>query len=332
VSATAPAVPDPATAVHHAGRFELESGLLLPDVRQVYVLLGELNAAKDNLIVLFHSLTGSADPREWWTDAVGPGKPIDTDRYAVLSVNLLGSCYGTTRPPEGVIVTPRDMARLVHRLVTELGVRSVALATGGSLGGMVTLEWAASFPSLTRAAVAFAAPAAHTAMAIAFNHLQRRAIELGGREGLALARMMAMTTYRTSAEFAERFGRERRVDATFQVQSYLDHQGRKLVDRFDAASYITLIDAMDAHDVGRGRGDVGSALRPFQGKLIGVGITGDLLYEPEVVRGWAEEAGGEYREIRSIHGHDAFLLEPDQVAAILRDALEAAHGATALSA
>jgi homoserine O-acetyltransferase/O-succinyltransferase len=306
---------------HHVGRFFLESGVVLEDVEQAYTLHGELNAARDNLVIVFHSLTGDADPLTWWGSVFGRGRTVDTGRWAVLSANLLGSCYGTTRPPAGVTVTPRDQARLVRRLVADLGVESVALATGGSLGGMVALEWAASFPSLTRSVVVFAAPAAHTAQAIGFNHVQRRAVQLAGEEGLAIARMLAMLTYRTAPELADRFGRERRDDGRFQVQSYLDHQGEKFRARFDRLAYLTLLDSMDAHDVGRGRGGVGPALRAFQGELLGVGIQGDLLYEPREVREWVVAAGADYIEIRSGHGHDAFLLEPDQVGQILGGAL-----------
>lgn len=314
-------------------RFELESGRVLTDLEQAYHLDGELNEARDNLVVLFHSLTGTADACAWWEGVVGPATPVDTDRHAVLCTNLLGSCYGTTGLPLGdpnpPPVTPRDMARLVRLLVAELGVESVALASGGSLGGMVALEWAASFPELTRSVVVFAAPAAHTAQAIGFNHIQRRAIEIGGAEGLALARMAAMMTYRTASELADRFGRESREDGRFQVQSYLTYQGEKLVRRFDVASYLALIDAMDAHDVGRGRGGSGAALRAFGGRLVGVGSNGDLLYAPEEVRAWTDAAGAEYREIHSVHGHDAFLLEPEQVGGILAEALERATAAPA---
>lgn len=307
---------------HRVGRFTLESGHVLEDVEQAYTLTGSPASVRHDLVVVFHSLTGDADPLGWWGDVVGPGLAIDTDRYAVLCPNLLGSCYGTSRPPDGLAVTPRDMARLARLLVEALDVRSVAVATGGSLGGMVTLEWAASFPSLTRAAVAFAAPAAHTAQAIGFNHVQRQAVELAGEAGLALARMAAMLTYRTAAELGVRFGRERRGDGRFQVQSYLDHQGARLAGRFDPVAYRTLLDAMDAHDVGRDRGGVAAALGAFGGHLTGVGIEGDLLYEPGEVREWTRSAGCRYAEIRSIHGHDAFLLESEQVGAILAGALE----------
>lgn len=327
----------PATRVHHVARFELEDGTVLHDLEQAYTLDGELNAAGDNLVVVFHSLTGAPAPREWWPGVVGPGMPLDPARYAILCTNLLGSCYGTTFPrtPDGArpVVTTRDMARLVKLLVDDLGASSVALATGGSLGGMVALEWAASFPELTRTVIAFAAPAAHPAQAIAWNHVQRRAIELAGRDGLALARMIAMISYRSAAEFDQRFGREKRDDDYFQMRSYLDHHGMKLVERFDTESYLSLIDTMDSHDVGRGRGGVAAALRGFRGRLVGVGIPGDLLYSADDVRSWVDAAGGEYRTIESTHGHDAFLLEIDQVAAILEDLLEepglmtAAHAA-----
>lgn len=309
---------------HRVGSFALENGHVLRDVEQAYTLTGELNEARDNLVVVFHSLTGDADPLRWWGDVIGPARPIDTDTHAVLCANLLGSCYGTSRPPAGVVVTPRDMARLVRLLVADLDVSSVALATGGSLGGMVTLEWVASFPALTRTAVAIAAPASHDAQAIAFNHLQRRAVQLAGEAGLGLARMAAMTTYRTAAELGARFGRERERDGRFHVQAYLDHHGESFVRRFAQASYLTLLDAMDAHDVGRGRGGVAAALRAFEGRLTAVGIPGDLLYDPAEVRAWAEAAACEYVEIHSLHGHDAFLLEPDQVGAILADALRCA--------
>ena len=309
-------------------RFTLESGEVLTGVVQAYHLDGELNAERDNLIVIFHALTGSADAvGDWWSGVAGPGRVIDTDRYAVLCANLLGSCYGTTwagrdessRPT----ITPRDQARLVHELVEELGVRSVALATGGSLGGMVAMEWACSYPELTRATVVLASPAAHTAAAIGWNHIQRRAIETGTDEGLALARMVAMMTYRTGAEFGERFGREH-AGEEFQIESYLRYQGEKLVRRFDAGSYLTLIGAMDAHDLGRGRGGVADAVAVVRGRLIGVAIPGDLLYTEADVRQWAELPGAEYQSIHSIHGHDAFLIELDQVSAILGGALEGA--------
>jgi homoserine O-acetyltransferase/O-succinyltransferase len=312
---------------HHLPSFTLESGEVLTDVVQAYHLDGELNAERDNLVIVFHALTGSADAvGDWWSSIMGPGRPVDTDRHAVLCTNLLGSCYGTTfrraepstAPP---VITPRDQTRLIHELVRTLDVASVALTVGGSLGGMVGLEWAATYPELTRCTVVLAAPGAHTASAIGWNHIQRQAIAVGGEQGLAVARMVGMMTYRTSAEFELRFGRER-APGGFQVESYLNHQGRKLVGRFEVESYLMLMGSMDAHDVGRDRGGVAEALRPVRGRLIGVGIPGDILYTDSDVRAWTDAAGAEYRRIDSIHGHDAFLIEVDQVAAILSEALE----------
>jgi homoserine O-acetyltransferase/O-succinyltransferase len=319
--------------IHRTARFAVDGGQTLRNVRQAYHLDGTLNAEGDNLVLVFHALTGDADAvGGWWSQVAGEGRAIDTGRYAVLSPNLLGSCYGTEAgngrplPPLG----PRDMARLAGLLVHELGVRSIALVAGGSLGGMVALEFIAQHPGLARSAAVFAAPAAQTALATGWGHVQRQALELGGPErGLALARMAAMLTYRTGEELEGRFGRRRRPDGTPQVHAYLDHHGDKLVRRFTAESYRTLIDAMDRHDVGRGRGGVARALDGAVQHLYAIGIPGDLLYPADEVRRWADEAGTAFREIRSIRGHDAFLIEHEQVAALLAEALLATSPAGA---
>lgn len=350
-SAASAARANRALRYQRVGDFRLESGDVLRNVVQAYHLDGALNEARDNLVLVFHALTGSADAAGgWWTDAIGPGRTIDTDRYAVLCANLLGGCYGTTfetagnreqgiggnreignsgqlqgdsREPPIPPITTRDQGRLIQGLVDELGITSVALATGGSLGGMVALEWAAQNPELARSVAIFAAPAAHSAHAIAWNHVARRAIEIGGAGGLEVARMIGMMTYRTADEQAERFGRARTADGGWAVGGYLDHHGRKLRGRFTVRSYLALLGAMDSHDVGAGRGGVAAALGAIRGLVVGVGIPGDLLYSADEVRAWTESAGAEYREIRSVTGHDAFLLEPEQVCAILEEALRA---------
>lgn len=313
--------------LHRLPHFQLESGEVLREVRQAYHIDGQLNAERDNLVVVFHDLAGSADAvGDWWRAIIGPGKTIDTTRYAVLCTNLLGSCYGTswgavmpdTRQPR---ITTRDMARLVHTLVTdELRVESVALAAGGSLGGMVTMEWVATFPSLTRAAVVFAAPAAYTAYAIAWNHLQRTAVKLAGERGMELARMIGTLANRTPEDLEERFGR-RSTELGYEVQAYLSHQGSKLVRRFRTSSYLALLDAMDSHDVARGREGVAEALRAYEGHLIGVGIPGDRLFPEEEVQAWVEQARAEYRTLESVHGHDAFFTESRQVGELLLETL-----------
>jgi homoserine O-acetyltransferase/O-succinyltransferase len=316
--------------VHRLDRFELQSGEVLSNVEQAYFLDGTLNDERDNLVVIFHALTGSADAvGDWWSDVFGPGKAVDTDRFAVLCTNLVGSCYGSTGPSEpGRCPFPRigtrDMARLVRHVVEDLGVERVRLAAGGSLGGMVALEWAATYPALTDRTLVFAAPARHTAAAIGWSHIQRRMIASAGEEGLQIARMVAMMTYRTAGELDLRFGRNRNGDGNFQVENYLSRHGEKLLARFDVESYLTLLETMDSHDVGEGRGGVAAALAPVARRLTGIGIPGDLLYREEDVLEWVNSVGAEYRQIFSITGHDAFLLEPEQVGAIFKEALEGA--------
>lgn len=315
--------------VHTVPRFELESGAVLRDLRQAYYLDGALAPERDNVVLVFHALTGSADAAgSWWRELVGPGRALDTRRHAVLCANLLGSCYGSTGPSddpgEGFpSITPRDMARFTALLLDALGIDTPLLVAGGSLGGMVAQEWAATFPERTRQVVVLAAPASHTAHAIALGHIQRALLATGPR-GIELARQVAMLSFRTDRELGLRFGRDRDDLGRWEVANYLDHQGRKLARRFDADTYRTLLHAMDAHDVGRGRGGVDAALGPVAGRITAVGVAGDQLYPAAEVRGWAEACGAAYREIQSVHGHDAFLLEAEQVGALLAEALDAA--------
>lgn len=320
--------------VHRLDRFELESGEVLHDVEQAYYLDGTLNEERDNLVLVFHALTGSADAvGDWWNNVLGPGRgAVDTSQYAILCVNFVGSCYGSTGPLDPGRVpfpslTTRDLARLNHAVVQSLGVRRVRLTTGGSLGGMVALEWIVMYPEMTDRAVVFAAPAEHTAAAIGWNHIQRTAINAATDGGLEIARMVAMMTYRTAAEFGVRFGRKRADDGPYDIERYLNRHGEKLRDRFDVRSYLTLLDVLDSHDVGRDRGGVAKALAEVGPRIVGVGIPGDMLYREEDVLQWVSACGATYRQIHSIRGHDAFLLEPDQVTRILGEALEEAAAA-----
>ena len=328
------------------GTLVTTEGRALSGLRLRYRVVGNTEAARDNgWILVFHALTGSAEVEQWWGPLLGPGKALDTSRHAVVSVNLLGSCYGSTGPQEWARahdgpfpeLTPADLAAAHVPLLERLGVERLALATGGSLGGMVALEWGRRSPVPVDRLVVFAAPARTSAQAIAWNTVQRMAIEAdpawqGGRyppgegpaAGLAAARALAMITYRSGTEFTARFGRDSsRTPGRFDVEHYLRRQGDKLVARFDAASYIALMRAMDLHDVG----DLASAARRTAervGLVIGVGVDSDLLYKSGEVRQWTDEyrsAGvdARYREIASVAGHDAFLVEWDQVEAILRE-------------
>jgi homoserine O-acetyltransferase len=311
-----------------------------------YRVIGDVRAAQEHgWILVFHALTGSANVEQWWGPLVGPGRPLDTSRHAIVSANLLGSCYGSTGPQEWAAeheepfpdLAPADLALAHIPLLQHLRVDRLALATGGSLGGMVALEWGRRSPVPLDRLVVFAAPAATSAQAIAWNTVQRLAIEAdpawrGGRyppgtgpaAGLAAARALAMITYRSGIEFTARFGRHSsRAAGRFDVDHYLRRQGDKLVARFDAASYVALMRAMDLHDVGDWR-TAGSETAARVGTVIGVGVDTDILYLPAEVRDWTEAyraagANARYREIASAAGHDAFLIEWDQVEAILRE-------------
>ncbi|MGH7510608.1 MAG: homoserine O-acetyltransferase family protein [Gemmatimonadales bacterium] len=322
-----------------------DQGPVVTGLRLRYRVLGDVEAAADNgWILVFHALTGSADVEAWWGPLIGPGKALDTNRHAILAANLLGSCYGSSGPTEWRTVrggrfpelTSADLARAHLPLLEHLGVRRLALATGGSLGGMVTLQWGRVTSVPTDRLVVFAAPAAASPQAIGWNAVQRMAIEadpawLGGSyqpeegpvAGLAAARALAMITYRSGAEFQARFGRlSSRTEGAFDVEHYLRRQGDKLVARFDAASYVALMRTMDLHDIG----DIGAAGRETCSRVrqvTGVGIDSDILYSAAEVRHWVAgyQAAGvraEYREIASLYGHDAFLIEWDQVERILR--------------
>lgn len=308
------------------GDFHTASGATIRGAALAWRCLGDLEAAREHgWVVVFHALTGNADVTDWWGPLVGPGRPIDTDRHAVLSANLLGSCYGSSGPstdPGFPAITPRDQARAFLPLLEAFGVERLALATGGSLGGMAALHFGTLAPVPVDRLVVFAAPAATGAQAIAWNAAQRLAIEADPVRGLAAARAIAMITYRSAAEFDARFGRERtrRADR-FDVEHWLRRHGEKLIDRFDAASYLALMGAMDAHDVGPLEA-AAAATRARCAEVIGVGIDTDILYPATAVRRWVDAyaaagVAARYEEIVSPFGHDAFLIEFDQVARLL---------------
>jgi len=336
----------PATSELPLGEFMTADGQVLRGLRLRYSVVGDTEAARDHgWILVFHALTGSADVEAWWGPLIGPGKALDTSRHAIVAANLLGSCYGSTGPREWASehdepfpdLSPADLALAHAPLLAQLGVDRLSLVTGGSLGGMVALEWGRRSTVAVDRLVVFAAPAATSAQAIAWNTVQRMAIEAdpawrrgrylpdrGPTLGLAAARALAMITYRSGIEFDARFGRNSsRTEGRFDVDHYLRRQGDKLVARFDAASYIALMRAMDLHDVGELEAAAQSTAARVR-TVVGVGVDTDLLYLPGEVRAWidAYRAAGmdaRYREIRSASGHDAFLIEWDQVEEILRE-------------
>ena len=332
-------------------RFTLESGEALAPVRVAYRTWGELAPGCDNAVVVCHALTGSADVDAWWPELLGPGRALDPRRDFVVASNVLGSCYGTTGPasrrPDGVgatgaggavwgpdfpAITVRDMVRLQGELLAALGVERVKLVVGGSLGGMQVLEWGLLFPEWVEALAPIAVSGRHSAWCIAWSEAQRQAIAAdpawqGGRydperppvAGLAAARMAAMVSYRSRASFEERFGRERQAGGAYAVEGYLRHQGEKLVDRFDANSYVVLTRAMDSHDLARGRGEYTRVLSGVERPTLVVSIDSDVLYPPEEqweLASWIP--GAELARLSSPHGHDAFLIEVAALDARLR--------------
>jgi homoserine O-acetyltransferase len=324
------------------GPFRLESGAVLPDLSVAYRHDGP--SPREGLQVLVvHALTGSADAAgDWWTPLIGEGRALDPRQVGVLCANLLGGRYGTTGPtsrdpasgrPYGrtfPAITTRDQARAMWALADALGIGQLALVTGGSLGGMVALEVALERPESVRRVLPMAAPAAIGPLAVAWNHVQLELVDRLGEDGLSLARQIAMTTYRSESDFELRFAGRVEDDGTASIVSYLEHQGRKLVERFDPDTYRTLVAAMDAHDIGRGRGGIAAALGRLAAggtRLTGLGIQDDILYGPAQVRALVDAAAdvgvdATYRELRSTMGHDAFLVEWSQLTSLLGEALE----------
>ncbi|TXS49195.1 homoserine O-acetyltransferase [Streptomyces sp. t39] len=286
----------------------------------------------------------------WWDGLVGPGRALDTDRFFVVAPNVLGGCQGSTGPssrrPDGrhwgggfPFLTQRDQVAAEAGLADALGVDRWALVVGGSMGGMRALEWAVSYPERTGALLLLATTAAASAEQIAWAGVQMGAIRsdpdwLGGdyhgtgrgpHTGLGIARRIAHVTYRSEPELQARFGRSAQgaedpwSGGRYQVESYLDHHAAALARRFDAGSYVTLAEAMNSHDIGRGRGGVRAALGRVTAETLVAGVESDRLYPPsqqaELAAGIRSADG--LRLIRSPHGHDGFLIETEQVAALV---------------
>lgn len=331
----------------YPGEFVTERGdrLIRPVV--AYRTWGTLNTTGDNAILLTHALTGSADADEWWHGLFREGGILDLKKQFVICCNVLGGCYGSTGPSsknpvtgtlysgDFPLVSIRDMVRLQQHLMDHLGITSFEAGIGGSMGGMQILEWAVMDQRL-RSMIIIGTNAAHSAWAIGISEAQRQAIyadphwhqgfyhHRGTRPsgGLAAARMMAMIMYRSHESFGKRYARnlQHGIDGAFSVESYLRYQGKKLVDRFDAMTYVRLTQAMDSHDISRGRDPMDEVLGSIRIPSLIVGIDSDVLYPPREQRFLADlipEA--QYAEIHSDAGHDAFLIEFEQMDTIMRD-------------
>jgi homoserine O-acetyltransferase/O-succinyltransferase len=340
------------------GDVPLESGRVLPAARIAYEQWGTLSPQRDNAILVLHALTGDshvigpAGPGHpssgWWSDVVGPGLAIDTDRWYVVAPNVIGGCQGSTGPasfaPDGLewatrfpYLTIRDQVRAQIAFAAELGIERFAAVVGGSMGAMHVLEWAIMAPDAVERIAVLAAPAAATADQIALNSLQTEAVRTdpnfrggdyydapdgeGPTRGLALARRMAMLNYRTATELNARFERswQSSIDplgggGRFAVESYLDFHGNRFTRRFDAKSYLVLTEAMNSHDVGRGRGGVAAALGGVEAASLVLGIDSDRYFsldgQVEVAASLRHSVHGPQPVlVRSEYGHDAFLIE-----------------------
>ena len=297
----------------------------------------------------------------WWNNLIGPGKAVDTRRFFVVCANVLGGCQGSTGPssiepatgrPYGIrfpFVTVPDMVYAQKLLLDRLGVAELHAVMGGSMGGMTALMFAMEYPQFTRRQVIMASTANESAQAIAFNEVGRQAImqdpawkngeyprDGGPRVGLAIARMMAHITYLSDAGMDRKFGRRKResaggeaytFDAQFEVESYLRHQGESFINRFDANSYLYITRAIDQFDAARAAGSLEQAFAPVQAESLVVGFASDWLFPPEQNRTIALallRAGkrASYAELATDLGHDSFLLESDELYALVRGFLE----------
>jgi homoserine O-acetyltransferase len=344
--------------------FALEAGGVLESPTLRYAIYGEPNALGDNVIFVAHALSGSARVADWWPRLFSDGGLFHGGGHCIVGINMLGSCYGSTGPgsidpltgrpygPNFPLVTIGDMVTLQARLLQQLGIRRLKLVMGASIGGMQALEMAIRFPQRVERVISIGA-APLQAMGLGLNHLQRRMIQLdpawkGGhyspdqqpREGLALARALAVCTYKSAELFEHRFARKpdrsgedpwaslhecgRGLSGQrFDADGYLDYQGERFVERFDANAYLAITRSMDTFDPTRGYPSAAAAFSRIQAEVLLVGISSDWLFPSVEIAALAacmERAGVrcQYRELISSHGHDAFLAEPDELARLIR--------------
>lgn len=310
----------------------LECGDVLGNITIAYETYGELNADRSNAVFVAHALTGSASANEWWKTLIGEGKALDPKEYFIISANCIGSCYGSTGPSsEGAFpqITIGDIANSTFAFLDAIGIDSLSLAIGGSFGGMIVFEMALRAPTRVKRIAPLSCGLEHTPWRIAFSSAIRKIIEEGIQNGnteraFALARQVAMTSYRSSSEFDNRFARKKSSDKKFEVESYLEHQGEKIVGRFSPYSYITLTKAMELYSVFEGRnGTRQEILQKIQQPTLLLGATTDILYpESELSSLSGELPNAEYHSIDTLWGHDSFLIEEEQINKIVNQFLE----------
>jgi homoserine O-acetyltransferase len=346
-----------ASATTTFDKLELDCGVTLGPVDCAYETYGVLNADRSNAILVLHAFSGDAHAAGeggWWSNMIGPGKAFDTDQYFVICSNVLGGCRGTTGPgsinPETGCpwamtfpsVTVSDMVRLQKLLIEHLGISRLLAVSGGSMGGMQALEWAAAYPESVATAIPIASTARHSAQQIAFNEVGRQAIMAdpdwrggnyyGGKppaRGLAVARMVGHITYMSDASMREKFGRRLRTPDQFEVESYLAYRGYKFVDRFDANSYIYITRAMDTFDLTQ-RGSLPSLFERARTRFLVISFTSDWLYPSyqalEIVSALrSRNADVAYCNLEARYGHDSFLVEVNEQTELVRGFLTSTY-------
>jgi homoserine O-acetyltransferase len=373
----------PNSLVVHFGAdqpLKMEAGVLLSPLTIAYQTYGELNASKSNAILICHALTGDQHVANthpitgkpgWWHTMVGPGRPIDTNRYFVIASNVVGGCMGTTGPaslnpatgrPYGLdlpVVTIKDMVRAQAMLIDHLGIDTLFCVAGGSMGGMQVLQWVASYPERVFAAMPIATAARHSSQNIAFHEVGRQAVMADpdwrqGRyleegviptKGLAVARMAAHITYLSDEVLQSKFGRKLQdrsaptfsFDADFQIENYLRYQGTSFVDRFDANSYLYVTRACDYFDLAADYGgSLAYAFKDSKARFCVISFNSDWLYPTQASRAivHALNAGGasvSFVDIETDRGHDAFLLDTPELISTSRGFLEAAARARGIA-
>ncbi|MBL4576813.1 MAG: homoserine O-acetyltransferase [Opitutaceae bacterium] len=351
--------------------FLYESGSEIPGFSLRYETYGHLNEAKSNVVLISHALTAdhhcaginSLQDRKpgWWNNMIGPGKPIDTNRFFVICSNCLGGCQGSTGPTsinpetgrpyqlEFPFVSIRDMVKAQKRLLDHLGVSKLHAVVGGSMGGMQVLQWAIEYPDLVERILPMATTSRQGSQAIAFNEVGRQAImqdpewmqgnykeNVGPRVGLAIARMMAHITYLSDKGMDMKFGRRRRsknsdtnfsFDVDFEVESYLRYQGQSFINRFDANTYLYFTKALDYFDLEGQYGSLEKAFEGLQSKVLVIGFTSDWLFPPEgnreiVLAMLRAGKDASYAEIALDFGHDSFLVESPDLYELVRAFLD----------
>ena len=333
-----------AQVYHHSEAITLESGAVLPEVEIAYDTFGTLNEAKENVIWVCHALTANSDVADWWPHTVEEGGFLDPTRYFIVCANFLGSHYGTTSPlsvnpatgekyyydfPQ---ITVRDMVKCHQLLAKHLGIERVKLLIGSSIGGFQCMEWAISEPKFMESVALIATTTCTEPWAAAFNESQRMAIRTdrtwgerrddAGIDGMAVARSIALISYRGGAAYNATQQDENPNEASFtrRAHSYQQYQGEKLRRRFNALSYYRLSEAVDSHNIARGRGSIAEALSKIEARALVVAISSDILFPPEAhipLREYIRDV--EYHLIESEFGHDGFLVEHEKLNTIIRN-------------